>query len=271
MSNLVSKFLLAGNEIEIADRAARTSIDNLNVEVEKLKNSAYQVYAVNDVSQELGYIAIVINRKKVNVGIVNNNGSLSSSDAVKSVLDFMQTSTADIAVNCDYFPSKMALNGVILGTEDRKNVLNYLAYNPTTADFKIYPLGTPFANIISAGYTYIMGVSWTLLENGSPSDQPGQNETSVIDPRTTFGWADDRFVIICNLGRRPGYKGITPQQQREIAGKYGCTTAVNLDGGGSMQLCVKVNGMVQEVTHNYDGGVWGVYRKVPLNINFTEV
>lgn len=236
-------------------------------EVNALANSKptfpYTVTGKVDTDAKIGWVMVKIDRALVQTGICNNNGSLTTPDAVTSVYNYMQTADADFAVNCDYFPSKMMLDGVVYGDTDRENVLTYTAYNPVTGDFAIFPKGTNFAAIKSQGYTYIFGTSWQLLNDGIPMTTDYE---TYVDPRTTFGWNNEYYFVMVNLGRSPTYTGITPVQQRCIMAEAGALYAVNFDGGGSAQLMAKSNGTVIPVNGSAEGG--NIYRKVPLNVHF---
>lgn len=58
-------------------------------------------------------------------------------------------------------------------------------------------------------------------------------------PRTVIGWNDDFYFLIVVDGRRPGHSiGMTYPELGELCTELGCTTAMNLDGGGSSTLWV---------------------------------
>ena len=61
------------------------------------------------------------------------------------------------------------------------------------------------------------------------------------NPRTGIGITDDgHFVFIVVDGRNTGYsKGVTIEESAEIFQELGCTTAYNLDGGGSSTMYLK--------------------------------
>lgn len=244
-------------------RIANEALAEVNALANSTPTYPYTVSGKVDTDAKIGWVMVKIDRTLAKAAICNNNGSLTTADAVTSVYNYMQTADADFAVNCDYFPSKMMLDGVIYGDADRENVLTYTAYNPITGDFAIFPKGTNFASIKSQGYTYIFGTSWQLLNDGIPMTTDYE---TYVDPRTTFGWNDKYYFVMVNLGRSPAYTGITPVQQRSIMAEAGALYAVNFDGGGSTQLMAKCNGVVIPVNGSAEGG--NIYRNVPLNVHF---
>lgn len=215
-----------------------------------------------DPAARLAWLTLTIPRAAARVEI-GNNGDVQNDSAQASVFDWAQNNDCDIAINCDYFPSKMMLAGVQYGTSDRENVLTYTAYNPTTEDFKLYPAGTSFQTIKAAGYTYIFGTSWQLLDNGAPMTTAHENK---VDPRMTFGWDNANYYICVNLGRNAQFDGITPAQQRAIMQELGALYAVNFDGGGSTQMAIRQGGAVMCVNGVTDYGK--TPRKVPLHVAF---
>lgn len=216
-----------------------------------------------DPTARQAWLTLTVPRAAARVEI-GNNGDVQNDSAQASVFDWAQNSDCDIAINCDYFPSKMMLAGVQYGTSDRENVLTYTAYNPTTEDFKLYPAGTSFQTIKAAGYTYIFGTSWQLLDNGAPMTT--MNDNIKVDPRMTFGWDNTNYYICVNLGRNAQFDGITPAQQRAIMQELGALYAVNFDGGGSTQMAIRQGGAVMRVNGVTDYGKTA--RKVPLHVAF---
>jgi exopolysaccharide biosynthesis protein len=53
-------------------------------------------------------------------------------------------------------------------------------------------------------------------------------------PRTVLGWNDKSFFMVVVDGRQPGLSmGMTYPELAEMMLNFGCTEAVNIDGGGS--------------------------------------
>ena len=244
-------------------KIANEALAEVNALANRKPTYPYTVAGSVDTDAKMGLIVVKIDRAQVEAAICNNDGSTTTAEAVSSVYNYMQAADADFAVNCDYFPSKMMLDGVVYGDTDRENVLTYTAFNPVTGDFAIFPKGTNFASIKSQGYTYIFGSSWQLLNDGIPMTTDYE---TYVDPRTTFGWNDEYYFVMVNLGRSPSYAGITPSLQRGIMASMGALYAVNFDGGGSTQLMAKCNDVVIPVNGCAEGG--NIYRKVPLNVHF---
>lgn len=74
---------------------------------------------------------------------------------------------------------------------------------------------------------------------------PGDYDVNCLnpDPRTAIGvTADDRLVLFVCEGREmtEGVQGYSTEQVAVILQQFGCTDAINLDGGGSS--CLLVNG-----------------------------
>ena len=75
---------------------------------------------------------------------------------------------------------------------------------------------------------------------------PGDYDVNCLnpDPRTAIGvTADKKLVLFVCEGREmtEGVKGYSTENVAKILLEFGCTDAVNLDGGGS--TCLLINGI----------------------------
>jgi exopolysaccharide biosynthesis protein len=72
-------------------------------------------------------------------------------------------------------------------------------------------------------------------------EQNPQHPVQGRNPRTGIGLiADNHFVFVVVDGRNAGYsKGVTTEEFAQIFKDLGCTTAYNLDGGGSSTMYFK--------------------------------
>lgn len=97
-----------------------------------------------------------------------------------------------------------------------------------------------------------IGAGPVLVKGGEVRDTwrneclPGDYDTNCAnpDPRSAIGYtADGRLVLFVCEGREmtEGVKGYSTENVAKILKEFGCTEAMNLDGGGSS--CLLVNGM----------------------------
>lgn len=95
-----------------------------------------------------------------------------------------------------------------------------------------------------AGCTYVLGGYDILVENGNVNTSfHSDNGGSSKAPRTTFGFKADGTGFVCVVdGRQSGYSlGVTVSKQAELAKALGAQFALELDGGGSSTMLVRID------------------------------
>lgn len=95
-----------------------------------------------------------------------------------------------------------------------------------------------------AGCTYVLGGYDILVENGNVNSEfHSDNGGSSKAPRTTFGFKADGTGFVCVVdGRQSGYSlGVTVSKQAELAKALGAQFALELDGGGSSTMLVRID------------------------------
>jgi hypothetical protein len=106
----------------------------------------------------------------------------------------------------------------------------------------------------------VIAGSDVIVQNGKnvapPSDKPGFARGP--HPRTAVGIRDEgkTLVLVVIDGRKKGVAvGMSLKETAEVMLKYGCTDAVNLDGGGSSMLGIRdpKTGKVEVKNHPSDG------------------
>jgi exopolysaccharide biosynthesis protein len=159
-----------------------------------------------------------------------------------------KANNAILAINGDYFTARDT--GVII-----RNGVVYLDV-PTRAGLAIYKDGTmkvydetqiSSEQLLADGVwnTYSFGpavlVDGVIADNLDTTEVADIGEQHTIlgtQPRTGVGIIDtNHFVFIVVDGRSPGYSmGVTLSEFAQIFKDLGCTTAYNLDGGGSSAM-----------------------------------
>lgn len=247
----------------------------LETRLETVENNTKTINVPIDVKSSIdregrkAFFLVEIDRSFFDIDLMNNDGTYNDGVDHTDVYEFMKNygvpHDVSIAFNCDYYPSKMILNGVIIGSEDRENVLSYVAINRQTGEVKIFPLGTQFTAILSEGFDSCFGASAIFKKDGI--------ETNPIPfigyyaPRNVMGWNDEKIWFLISHGRNYQGFGLEGPDIAAIFNEY--TTAeniVNLDGGGSVQCVANFNGSPFMITQYTDAET--TVRNVPLNINF---
>jgi exopolysaccharide biosynthesis protein len=159
-----------------------------------------------------------------------------------------ETSGAILAINGDYCTARDT--GIII-----RNGVLYLD-NPTRTGLALYNDGTMKVyderevtadQLLADGVYNTYSFGPVLLDNGTIPD--GLDTTEVEDvgqehtilgtqPRTAVGIVDaNHYVFVVVDGRSSGYsRGVTLTELAQILKDLGCTTAYNLDGGGSSAM-----------------------------------
>ncbi|MBO4611223.1 MAG: phosphodiester glycosidase family protein [Bacteroidales bacterium] len=130
---------------------------------------------------------------------------------------------------------------------------HWVYQQPAENSYASKPLQVPSATFPSKGEKFeaVNGIGGgpVLLKGGEIKntyieemyDEGGINPTSPNNPRTAIGiTADKHLVLFVCEGRdqTPDVPGFTTQELANILKDYGCTDAINLDGGGSTMMLV---------------------------------
>lgn len=165
-----------------------------------------------------------------------------------------ENNNAILAVNGDYYGAREAgyviKNGELLRNTSagREDLIIY-----DDGSWKIVSEDEVSAEeLLADGAVQTMSFGPGLIENGEIS--VGVNEevkqSMSSNPRTAIGIIDDcHYVFVVSDGRTDESEGLSLYQLAEFMQGLGCTTAYNLDGGGSSTMYF--NG---EVINNPTGG-----------------
>ena len=118
-----------------------------------------------------------------------------------------------------------------------------------------------------AGCTYVLGGYDILVENGNVNssfhtDNGGDSKA----PRTTFGFKADGTGFLCIVdGRQSGYSvGVTVSKQAELAKALGAEFALELDGGGSSTMLIRIDDVLTLRNKPSDGAMRQVSNAIML-------
>lgn len=133
---------------------------------------------------------------------------------------------------------------------------HYMYPVPAENSYGSSPKATPSASFPEGASAFeaktAIGAGPVLIKNGEIKNTwryeclPGDYDVNCAnpDPRTAIGvTADNRLVLFVCEGRdmTEGVKGYSTEDVAKILLEFGCTEAINLDGGGSS--CLLVNGL----------------------------
>lgn len=211
-----------------------------------------------------GISIVITNVRLSNTSAYVADIQLSSATSLKTALaqntygsNITQTTSEMAAANSAIF----AINGDYYGANKRGYVIkNGVLYRSTvrqgddTQDLAIYADGS-FAiidetevsaeELLESGVVQLFAFGPALIENGelavSGSDEVSRAKSN--NPRTAIGIIDDlHYIIVVSDGRTDESEGLSLLELAQLMESYGCTTAYNLDGGGSSTMVF--NGVV---------------------------
>lgn len=167
---------------------------------------------------------------------------------IQYVSEIAENNSAILAINGDYYGFRedgiVIRNGVIYRDSPAREGL--AIYKNGTME--VYDETTTTAQkLLDEGVYNTLSFGPALLENGEIisgienleiDTNFGNHSIQGTQPRTGIGIiSDNHFVFIVVDGRDEGYsRGVTMMEFAQIFKDLGCTTAYNLDGGGSSEM-----------------------------------
>ncbi len=115
--------------------------------------------------------------------------------------------------------------------------------------------------------TWVLGGYDVLVNNYQVNTNcHTDNSGNANAPRTFFGFKEDGTGFLCVVdGRQPGYsRGITVNQEAELAAVLGAQYAIELDGGGSSTVIVRINDELTLRNKPSDGSMRAVSNAILL-------
>lgn len=155
-----------------------------------------------------------------------------------------ESKNAILAVNGDYYGANKSGYVIKNGKIYRDTVRSDTEYDDlaiySDGSFKIVNESNVTAEeLLEDGVTQLFAFGPALVENGqiSVSEREEVGKAMASNPRTAIGMIDDlHYLIVVADGRSSASEGLSLYELAEIMQQYGCTTAYNLDGGGSSTM-----------------------------------
>ncbi len=214
---------------------------------------------LTDTSYESANVQIEITTLRVSdTDVYVADIQLASADLLKTALaqgtfgtNVTETTSSIAAENDAIF----AINGDYYGANKRGYVIkNGVLYrdsvrqDASSGDLVIYADGSfgiidendvSAEDLIDSGVWQLLAFGPVLVENGtiavSTGDEVDRSMTS--NPRTAIGIVEPlHYIIVVSDGRTKQSDGLTLYELAQVMQQYGCTTAYNLDGGGSSTM-----------------------------------
>ena len=118
-----------------------------------------------------------------------------------------------------------------------------------------------------AGCTWVLGGYDILVDNGKANTNcHTDNSGNANAPRTFIGFKEDGTGFVCVVDGRGagGSVGVTVNKEAELAKALGAKFALELDGGGSSTMIVRINGQLTLRNKPSDGSMRAVSNAILL-------
>lgn len=229
IDNSISSTSLKSNK-EIVSNSNTYSDDNINITLKEYYENNTKIY-VADVK-------------------INDSSLLKTAFAKSSYGKNITEKTSTIANSVNAI---LAINGDYFGVQERGYVLkNGVIYRDTPVnnkeDLVIYKDGSfeiikeneiSLEELLSKGAYNVLSFGPALVEDSNISVSKNQEvgKAMASNPRTAIGIiSDNHYVFVVSDGRTSESEGLSLYELADFMKKIGCTTAYNLDGGGSSTM-----------------------------------
>lgn len=229
IDNSISSTSLKSNK-EIVSNSNTYSDDNINITLKEYYENNTKIY-VADVK-------------------INDSSLLKTAFAKSSYGKNITEKTSTIANSVNAI---LAINGDYYGVQERGYVLkNVVIYRDTPVnnkeDLVIYKDGSfeiikeneiSLEELLSKGAYNVLSFGPALVEDSNISVSKNQEvgKAMASNPRTAIGIiSDNHYVFVVSDGRTSESEGLSLYELADFMKKIGCTTAYNLDGGGSSTM-----------------------------------
>lgn len=211
---------------------------------------------------------------KGEIAVYDTVGSFTVSDAGVTIVNTDE-------VNLSMYPVFGVSNTTVNGVKESKSftlksgqfAVVYTSEDEEFFSAHSYGCETDLVEIPSGQYqgcTWVLG-GYDILVNDYVvnTNCHTDNSGNVAAPRTLIGFKEDGTGFLCMLdGRQPSYAvGVTVNQQAQIAAALGARYALELDGGGSTTVLVRIDDVLTLRNKPSDGSM----RKVSNAIMLVEV
>ena len=207
------------------------SSDSISITINTLREYNTDIYVADVVIKDISYL---------HAGLANG---VFGRNITAKTSQIAQDCNAILAINGDFYGFRdsgpVIRNGNLYRSSARDSSSEALAiYND--GDMKILKESSiDTASLLSDGVLQLFSFGPGLIEDGSISVTAGQevDQSMQSNPRTAIGMISPlHYVFVVSDGRTSASSGLSLLQLADVLKDIGCTTAYNLDGGGSSTM-----------------------------------
>lgn len=206
--------------------------DNISITIETKMIDNTRVYIADVTLSDASYLQTALAKDAFGTNVTETTSSQA------------EAKNAILAVNGDYYGANKSGYVIKNGTIYRNSVRS----DSENDDLVIYEDGSfgiinerelSAEELLEDGVTQLFAFGPTLVEKGeiAVDENTEVGKAMSSNPRTAIGIIDDlHYVIVVADGRSSESQGLSLYELAEVMQDYGCTTAYNLDGGGSSTM-----------------------------------
>lgn len=219
----------SGNNIIVTDTSYES--DAVSININTLREYNTDIYIADVVIKDISYLHAGLAN-----GVFGRNITARTSEIASDC-------NAILAINGDFYGFRdsgpVIRNGYVYRNSARSSSSEALAiYND--GNMKILNESEINADsLASEGVLQLFSFGPGLIENGAVSVTAGQevDQSMNSNPRTAIGMISPlHYVFVVSDGRTSASTGLSLLQLADVLKDSGCTTAYNLDGGGSSTM-----------------------------------
>lgn len=219
----------SGNNIIVTDTSYESDAVSININTMREYNT--DIYIADVVIKDISYLHAGLAN-----GVLGRNITARTSEIASDC-------NAILAINGDFYGFRdsgpVIRNGYVYRSSARSSSSEALAiYND--GNMKILNESEINADsLASEGVLQLFSFGPGLIENGAVSVTAGQevDQSMNSNPRTAIGMISPlHYVFVVSDGRTSASTGLSLLQLADVLKDSGCTTAYNLDGGGSSTM-----------------------------------
>lgn len=205
---------------------------NISVRIETIRSNDTDIYVADVRLACADYLKTALAKSTFGLNVCETTSAIAAD------------CNAIFAVNGDYYGAHKTGYVIKSGTLYRDSIRSDTEYE----DLVIYADGSfgvvreteqSAESLLADGVEQLFCFGPALIRDGvltvSENDEVARSKSS--NPRTAIGIVDPlHYIFVVSDGRSEGSAGLTLHELAEILSDYGCTTAYNLDGGGSSTM-----------------------------------
>lgn len=243
---LLDTFVLSDEQMKINDTSSEDSgsssaktvtetsysDENIQIEIQTLREYDTDIYIADVILNSIDYLKTAFANDTYGKNIRETTSNIA------------ENKNAILAINGDYYGFRnngfVLRNGVIYRDSARDGSDNEALAINADGSFSIIDENTSdLEEVLASGALQAFSFGPSLIQNHeiTVTQDSEVSQSMQSNPRTAIGIIDNlHYIFLVSDGRTSANKGLSLYELAEIMQDLGCSTAYNLDGGGSSTM-----------------------------------